>query len=232
MNAWQNSGHFSQKVINRRNTGKKKKKSLTGGSFQCLIFTWSFIYLFETVGYKIYLAKLIKLHHRSHTQLKGFYFFCLPDQFIWTLLCNNNSGSDLAIPGSQSSLQQEWKQQYPLPADLRIAWWDASFLVESPHVFLDQSVPPTRFSLFLPSGSATHLLLSPPSTKPLASTLLQSLWGKHFWLSFQRLGTKPWRKWLRSKVMGSDYARLSPVVAPPDPPWSNLVLPCEETHGN
>jgi len=69
----------------------------------------------------------------GHTpKLKG--FFCLSYQFIRIFLCHN-SGSDLAIPGSQSTLQQEWKQRYPLPADLRTAWWDASFLVESTHIF-------------------------------------------------------------------------------------------------
>lgn len=52
------------------------------------------IYLFETVGHKRYLTKLNKLHHGSHTQLKG-YFFYLPDQFSWILLCNNNPGNDV-----------------------------------------------------------------------------------------------------------------------------------------
>lgn len=52
------------------------------------------LYLLETVGYKRCLTKLIKLHHGSQTQMKG-YFFYLPDQFSWILLCNNNSGNDL-----------------------------------------------------------------------------------------------------------------------------------------
>lgn len=40
MNAWQNSGHSSQKVINRRNI----EKSLAGGSFLMPIFFIIIIY--------------------------------------------------------------------------------------------------------------------------------------------------------------------------------------------